>query len=410
MTSADSLKLLQYCYQMTALDNELYQLQNALIKSYFAACDHKCETGKCSDGAIASAAMAYFLDGRADSALALCDMIRSSGNSEPAEIARIIRNVYEGKQMQADRVKTASGIAFLTVVSDSSYKADYIAVKLKKNKSLDLQYALAYALAESPAEIGKAWSALPDYPPYSRSFPEPSFIDEIKTSDTVFTERIYLPLGLYIRKEVDNLLLTSLFLQTKNEEHAADINALKAFAYLRGIGGIKGDFCSSATPEDNSDPRSELVYSLKMAQADSSGPSGRLEALKHPVSRAAYLEYLIDHGSDKNRDRLNALLMAEVDSSRARMIWESRVLLSSALARQLGPVEAFRQMGNFGVSDLTVHNNSPEWLAIYAQAGLYDGSQLGLVSQVIFNLSQHYPYLIGLYEIAQSYNHICKYF
>jgi hypothetical protein len=147
-----------------------------------------------------------------------------------------------------------------------------------------------------------------------------------------------------------------------------------------------------------------------MAIAHPDDPAGQLASLHYPISRAAYLEYALVHYDGNNRAKIGDLLKVEVDSSRTHMIWENRVLLSLALSYQLGPADAFNQMGSFGVSDLSVQNNSPEWLAIYAHAGIEEGSQLGLVSQIAFNLGQHYPYVMGLYAVAQNYNHICKYF
>jgi hypothetical protein len=418
MASADSLKLLQYCYQMAALDAELYKLQNTLIKSYYNACDQKCETGKCSHGDIACAAMACYLDGATDSALALCQSLGPDGKTGPEarEIALIIRSALstnsqnELSELIKSQPKTASALAFLSIVAtNKGIPQGVIEGKIGKSKLLDLQYAHAYALTKSP-DIKEAWAALPDYPPYSRSFPDPSFIDKIQMADTILTEKIYLPLGLYVRKQIDNLLLTTLFAEIHGEESAADISALKALAYARDLGGISSDFLAANSQENPQDPRTELLLSLKLAQSSPLNPASQMAGLRFPISRAAYLQYAIYHTTEADRAGLTQFLMAEMDTSRMHMIWESRVLLSLALTRQLGQVEAFRQMGNFGVSDLSVSNNSPEWLAIYARAGLFEGSQLGLVSQLIFNLSQHYPHLIGLYEMAQSYNHICKYF
>jgi len=418
LSAVDSVRLLQYAYQMTACDAQLYKLQNSLLYSYFDACNRRCETNGCSGGDLAATAMAYYLDGKADSARAVCEKADGGSNSAEAnEIVGVLEAATGDRAPEAitslierGHIKTAAARALLTVVSiDLGAPTGEWARKLagENDRSADLQYALAYSLAET-GNIGKAWRALPDFPPLSRAFPEPSFSDKITVSDTVFTQKIYLPLGLYVRMRIDQLLLKELFSGEFSNE--VDLRALQALSFAKGLASQVADPMAatqaSAVP---SDPREEVCYSLNLAAIGYADYEG-YRAIKHPVSRALFLKYIMDHSSSVPEGIWDTLLISEINNARVQVIWESRIMLSEALLTRLGPQEAFRIIGNFGISDLSVRNNSPEWLAIYARSGLEDASQLSLITQIIFNLSQHYPYTIGLYELSQSYNHLCKYY
>jgi hypothetical protein len=426
MTPGDSIKLAQYAYQLAALESEFYQLQNELIKSYFVACDEKCQTHKCSDGEIISAAMAYFLGGAADSAGALAGRLGDT-KREFREITKVIAAASAGDEALgrlyvSGVVTTPLATAFLAIASlDRNAKpADWEAI-LKEIKSdlPEIQYARAYALALNCIQTStgchriEAWQRLPDFAPLSKVYPEPSFTETIKTSEGPIIKKIYLPLGLYVRMQIDNLLLREILdrLDYPNFAYSIDIQVLKALSSIKNLGGIKPGWYPEAASNGNfqkSDQRQELLSSLRLAKASLSNSASSLDSLSHPISRAAYLKILADH--HPTLSDIDKQIYAEIDSSRQHIIWESRILLSVAMIDAVGPEEAFRHMNNLGVSDLSVRNNSPEWLAIYARASLSEASQLSLATQLIYDLSQHYPYTIGLYELVQSYNHLCKYF
>jgi hypothetical protein len=426
LAGVDSVKLLQYVYQMTALDNQLYRLQDALIKGYFNACNEKCEKGQCSPGDVANAAMAFALNRDYDSAARLCQRI-GTDKKAGLEVGEIIRltlaagntdsvSVLVGSREKGE-IKTHLGLAYCAVltVNRGMTPREWVAI-LDEEKarsgaySLDLQYAHAFALV-LVGDITGGFRRMPDYIPLVKFFPPPSFSERVKIGDSIFVEKIYPPLALYIRKEIDRCLLMNLLGRDYGPEKKNDVAALKALAIVKGILNSHDTLPLSNYADSASDtPQAELVHSARLALSPDPAWTKNLASLRYPVSRATFLEYIVDNAVDKHDPKLIRAVFSEADSARARTIWEERALLSEAMLEVAGPAEAFPRMSNFGVSDLSVRNNSPEWLAIYARAGLEQGSQLSLVTQLVFNLSQHYPYTIGLYEIMQSYNHLCKYY
>ncbi len=412
----DSIKFAQYVYQMAACEAELYRLQSALVKSYFLACDEKCERQRCSDGDFMSLAMVYFLEGADDSAAAVvARMANKAGAGESADIARVILSVQVGgdhflRDYDHGTFRTSAAAAFAAVAAiNRGEAASEWADRLAKIKSQppDIAYARAYCLA-AQGKVSEAWESLPDYAPLSREFPEPSYSETISSSEGENQRKVFLPLGLYVRKEIDKALLSSVLSGTYGAEYASDIEALKALAFVKGLGAEGEQFARPVAADGAPGPKEELLSSIELSSRGQAGALERLDSLRYPVSRAAYLGRLASRYPLE--DGLARVLLAEIDSSRQRVIWESRILLSRALLDVAGPQEAFKSISNLGISDLSVRNNSPEWLAIYARSGLGEASQLSLASQVIYNLCQHYPHAIGLYELVQSYNHLCKYY
>ena len=421
-TPSDSLKLLQLAYQSASFSSQLYQLQNAIVRAYFYACDQRCEIHQCSPGNIIAAAMSYLLDNNADSANDLCSLINSKIQDTPVEV-REIKEIIEfvidnGENSELmplyfeGRVKSTSGIAFLAVLNiDRGPSPDYWIRSFEK-KTIDsdspsIRSVYAYALA-GRGEIIKAFEALPDYPPLAKQYPLPAFIEPVRISDSIYTQNIFLPVDLYIRKSIDALFFRRI---TDIVSGSSDVEALKALARVKNFDSFKADHApisdrvSGTAPSGASE---EIVYAISLATDSETSISERLESLKNPVARAAFFKYLT--ASSKQTDVHTTLLDKEIDNSRKNDYWESKILLSEAMIDAFGDEISFRKMSNFGILDLSVRNNPPEWLAIYARVGLAEGSQVALVTRIVFNLTQHYPYAVGLYEIIQSYNHLCKYY
>jgi hypothetical protein len=361
--------------------------------------------------------MAYCLDNDLDFAVSLCELIEGYGtpSKEAAEISRVIRILASVNAREAltelDRsgaLKTPSGIAFWAVAALENGLDPKAWVRKPpggKSEALEKQYAAAYAAALT-AGVRSGWEMLPKYAPLARDFPPPSFVEDVRTSDSVYTQKIYLPLCSYIRMRLDKMLLEEALAENYPAANQIDLAAIKSLAAAKGL------WSGEIPPADESaaaDPRAELVRSLAMA-GDGSGIDGRLNALRHPVARAAFLKSVVDATGPAAGADLGQVIVTEVGNTRDRIIWESRILLSEAMLGVMTAPDAFRLMGNYAVSDLSVRNNSPEWLTTYARAGLSEASQLSLVTQLIYNLSQHYPQAIGLYEIVQNYNHLCKYY
>ena len=427
LNAADSVKLLQLAYQAASFNSQFYALQNALIKSYFYACHEKCEKASCSPGNIIAAAMCYFLEGNADSAGQLCNLFDRS-SQEPApeavEIAAIIShdagprdnsNLYAFYQEK--KFKTPVAISFLAIADiDNGGAAKVWAADLqqldKQGASQPLGYAFAYALAQS-GQISKAIRELAYYPPLAKDYPTPSFTEQVMIADSAFSQAIYLPQNLYVRERIDDMLLRSLLDKTLKSTHNPAAKAIAALAEVKNLYSSERDLLSaeqagSEPAGSEADPSQDILRALAYASSDEMPVAERLKTIKNPIARAAYIK------CETDKARLGAgeapIFDREVDLLREQAFWEGRILLSEALVKALGGAAAFKKMSNFGVLDLSVRNNPPEWLAIYARAGLDEGSQVSLITQIVFNLTQHYPYAIGMYETMQMYNHLCKYY
>ena len=427
LNAADSVKLLQLAYQAASFNSQFYALQNALIKSYFYACHEKCEKASCSPGNIIAAAMCYFLEGNADSAGQLCNLFDRS-SQEPApeavEIAAIIShdagprdnsNLYAFYQEK--KFKTPVAISFLAIADiDNGGAAKVWAADLqqldKQGASQPLGYAFAYALAQS-GQISKAIRELAYYPPLAKDYPTPSFTEQVMIADSAFSQAIYLPQNLYVRERIDDMLLRSLLDKTLKSTHNPAAKAIAALAEVKNLYSSERDLLSaeqagSEPAGGEADPSQDILRALAYASSDEMPVAERLKTIKNPIARAAYIK------CETDKARLGAgeapIFDREVDLLREQAFWEGRILLSEALVKALGGAAAFKKMSNFGVLDLSVRNNPPEWLAIYARAGLDEGSQVSLITQIVFNLTQHYPYAIGMYETMQMYNHLCKYY
>jgi hypothetical protein len=425
LAGQDSLKLLQYAYQAASLDARLYELQNALVKSYFWACHAKCEKQRCSPGNIIAASVAYALDGNLDSAVVLADLTNREligKSAEVAEIVQLIRLLIEHKadgdllQPYYDgRLKTPAAIDFWAIITlDMGAPPDnwlgILTREIKKSSSPSLKYAFAYAQSKSGNPL-QAWRLLPDYVPLANSFPPPSFNEEVTIGDSIYSQKIYLTVDLYVIKQVSQAFSKNLLEKYPNQ-NSASVKALIALAKTKGLEQFKNLAAAVDSPGEQppQNPAGQLLNAIRLAEIKSGAPAENLATLSDAVSRAAFLKTASDNAGPKNKDQVRELILAEIDSSRANRVWESKVLLSLALRQCVSPSKAFSRMNNLGVSDLSVRNNSPEWLAIYAETGLEESSQMALVSQIGFNLTQHYPYAIGVYELMQNLNHICKYY
>lgn len=425
LSGQDSIRLLQYAYQAASLDARLYELNEALIKAYFWACHERCEKRKCSTGNIMAAATAYALDGDLDSALALTELSNwelVGKSAESAELARLIRFLNDhqsAKELmqpyQDGLVKTPAAICFWAILTlNKGVSADtWLAIITKEEKKSDsplLKYAFAFAQCKI-GDVSRAWRSLPDYLPLVKLYPPPSFSEEVAIADSIYTQKIFLPLDLYIVKYIRQAFLKDM-LEKYPDQNSASVQALITLAKIKGL----EQFESVSYPviqSDNQTGRSsaeQLLEAAQSGQSATSTPAADLDKLNDAVSRAAFLKIMADNHTKTNVDNLKGLLLAEIDSSRGNRIWESKILLSQALRQTVSASEVFSKLNNFGVSDLSVRNNSPEWLAIYATSGLAETSQMALVSQIGFNLTQHYPYAIGIYELMQNLNHICKYY
>jgi hypothetical protein len=415
LTVDDSIKLVQAAYQMASLDNELYNLQSELILRYFDACDQKCQSHKCTDGEIIAAAIAYYFKGNTDTVAIFCSQVDKS-DKVCHELSLIIGSAADnGNSFNAEQllqeINSPLSIAFLSVLAldkGSQFKFNDKLASLNPSQP-EVIYSRAYALALQ-GDVVAAWNLLPYYAPLSRNYPEPSLVEEIKGDGNTISKKIYFPLAYYIRAKIDQLLLSKLIGEMSNESYLSDIAAVRALSVAKGLPLVhlsQSTLDSLLTLVGSDNPKGELLISIKAALS-SPDPVAGLMKLKFPVSRAAYLRCWLTN--NKSDTKLSDNIFAESDSSRRRVIWESRIFLSNAMISAAGEVEAFRRMSNFGVSDLSVRNNSPEWLAIYARASLSEASQLSLASQLIYNLSQHYPNTIGFYETVQNYNHLCKYY
>jgi hypothetical protein len=342
--------------------------------------------------------------------------------TEAAEIAAIIRNDSSNlySYYKENKIKTPVAISFLAIAdmdnggSSNAWSADLEQAD-KKGDSQPLGYAHAYALARS-GEIVKAIKALAYYPPLTKDYPGPSFTEQVRIADSVFSQKIYLPQNLYVRQRIDDMLLSNLLDKALKSTDNPAVKAIAALAEVKKLYDFQQGM-PSATPTAQSgqapgsaaaDPAEEILRALALAASDKQPVAESIKTLKNPIARAAYLKFLADNsGLDKRQE---PLLDQEVNLLRDQAFWEGRILLSEALVKALGGASAFKKMSNFGVLDLSVRNNPPEWLAIYARAGLDEGSQVALITQIVFNLTQHYPYAIGMYETMQMYNHLCKYY
>lgn len=426
VSAADSLNLLQLAYQAASFSAQFYNLQNALTKSYFYACHEKCEKASCSPGNILAAAMCYYLEGNADSAVLLCDLIESSDEkraNEATEIAAVIRqaavpdrNLYS--YYKETKLKTPVAIAFLAVADiDNGGSPKAWAADLQQyNKRAEFQplaYAYSYALAQT-GEIINAVNELTYYPPLTKNYPAPSFTEKVMIADSLFTQEIYLPQDLYIRMRIDDLLLRSLLDKALESTANPAARAIAALAEVKRLRGpqqeplIARQADQSAQAATDIPATEEIVKALALVPSANLTVAERLKTIDNPIARAAFIKKSADQA--RLGENQEPLLDQEVNLLREQPFWEGRILISEALMKALGGPAAFKKMSNFGVLDLSVRNNPPEWLAIYARAGLEEGSQVALITQIIFNLTQHYPYAIGMYETMQMYNHLCKYY
>jgi hypothetical protein len=423
LNAQDSLRILQYAYQAASLDTRLYELHIALVKSYFWACHEKCENRRCSTGNILALAVVYALDGDLDSAIAIADLSNREllgKSAESDELVRLIRFLIEHKTesglmqpCQDGWVKTPAALGFWSIITQNRGVSPdewlgLLTKEIKKSDSPLLKYAFAYTkfkLGNTPL----AWKSLPDYLPLAKSFPPSSFNEEVAIGDSNYTQKIYLPIDLYVIKQIRQAFLKNL-LEKYPDQNSANVNALTALAKIKGLEQFKSTSfpVSQSNSESGRSSAEELIYAIQLSQSSPQSLAADFDKLNDAVSRAAFFKSLADNAT--NNDKYKELLLAEIDSSRGNRIWESKILLSLALRQTVSSAEAFSKLNNFGVSDLSVRNNSPEWLAIYAAAGLEETSQMALVSQIGFNLTQHYPYAIGIYELMQNLNHICKYY
>jgi hypothetical protein len=425
LTARDSLRLLQYVYQAASLDTRLYDLHVALIKSYFWACHEKCEKQRCSTGNILALAVAYALDGDLDSATAIADLSNREllgKSAEAGELVRLIRFLSEHQTVNElmqpyydGLIKTPAAIGFWAImtlnkgISPDEWIAS-LAKEQKKSDSPSLKYAFAFAHYKA-GNTSLAWHSLPDYLPLAKSFPPPSFSEEVAIGDSTYSQKLYLSVDSYVVKQIRQAFLKNL-LEQYPDQNSANVKALTALAKIKDL----EQFQSISFPaiqrggQSAENPAEQLLEAIQLSQSSTQTSAVDLGKLKDAVSRAAFLKSNSDKITINDSDNFKKLLLAEIDSSRGNRVWESKILLSLALRKTVSASEAFSKLNNFGVSDLSVRNNSPEWLAIYAAAGLEESSQMALVSQIGFNLTQHYPYAIGIYELMQNLNHICKYY
>ncbi|MCD6161513.1 MAG: hypothetical protein J7K40_03750 [candidate division Zixibacteria bacterium] len=432
LTAVDSLRILENGYYQASFNAQLFKFQKALAKSYFAACHEKCETKKCSPGNIINAAIAHYFDGCSDSVLFLCDLIDKTNKDIPPEVNEIKTTLltvmsvdWQGKLddlIKTGDIKTPTGKSFLSIVSmdrayDPNYWIDNISKKSKGLEQLPLRYAYSYALALS-GEVVKAWETIPDYAPFDTAYPPPSFTENLVIGDSTLAQKLYLPINLYIRKQVDEMLLIYLL----NSGYAA-INppsavALKALSQIKKLSApeIDSPFEASETDSLPGSFDKELTFILSHIE-DNQNTSDIFKQLHNPISRAAFLKLLSDKPENDYSPEMTKLINGEINDVRKNIndlpeiiYWQSSIFLSGAIYNVAGPVESFSQLNNIGRVDLSVRNNSPEWLALYARVGLEEGSQISIVTLVSFNITRYYPYAIGLYETMQNYKLLCKYF
>lgn len=425
LSAQDSLRMIQYAYQAASLDARLYELNVALIKSYFWACHDKCEKRKCSTGNIMALAVAYALDGDLDSAktiTGLADRELRGKSAEADELVSLI-NILDERQSANELmrpyndglVKTPAAKSFWAILTiDKGVSPnDWLSLltkEMKRSDSPSLKYAAAYAKYKL-GDICGAWQSLPDYLPLAKSYPPPSFSEDVAIDDSVYNQKIYLPIDLYVIKHVRQAFLKNL-LDKYPDQNSPNVKALAILAKIKSMEQFKTISFLDVQPGSRSgqSPAEQLLMAAWMSQSPELKLSNDLSNLSDAVSRAAYLKSIANGVIKDIKENYREILLAEIDSSRANRIWESKILLSSALKQTVSASEAFSRLNNFGVSDLSVRNNSPEWLAIYATVGLEESSQMALVSQIGFNLTQHYPYAVGIYELMQNLNHICKYY
>jgi len=422
LSSADSLKLIQYAYQAASLDARLYELNIALIKSYFAACHEKCEKRKCSTGDIVAMAVACALESNLDSARIIAGLADKELIGESAVADELVHSIkLIGERVSIDemmnlfksgKVKTPAALEFLAIMAidmGASPEQWYglLNKELEKSDSPSLKYAAAYAKYKL-GDINEAWQSLPDYLPLAKIYPSPSFSEKVVIDDSTYTQKIYLPVDLYVIKHIRQAFLKNA-LEKYPDQNSVNLKALKILAKIKNLDQFKKISFPEVNPNfEPENPAGQLLEAIRMSQSSDLNPSADLSRLSDAVSRAAYLQ-AVAFIENKNI-KFKELLLAEIDSSRAKRNWESKVLLSMALRQTLPASETFSRLNNLGVSDLSVRNNSPEWLAIYATTGLEESSQMALVSQIGFNLTQYYPYAVGIYELMQNLNHICKYY
>lgn len=425
LSAQDSMMMLQYAYQAASLDTRLYELNIALIKSYFWACHDKCEKRKCSTGNIMALAVAFALDGDLDSArviTGLSDRELRGKSAEADELVGLI-NILDERQSASDMMRpykdgllktpAAKGFWAILTIDKGVSPNDWLTLltkEMKKSDSPSLKYAAAYAKFKL-GDIYGAWQSLPDYLPLAKSYPPPSFSEEVAIDDSVYGQKIYLPIDLYVIKHIRQAFLKNL-LDKYPDQNSANVKALTTLAKIKNMEQFKAISFFDIQPDSQSrqGPAEQLLMAAWMSQSPKPELSNDLGKLNGAVPRAAYLKSIANGLIKDYKENYKDILLAEIDSSRANRIWESKILLSSALKQTVSASEAFSRLSNFGVSDLSVRNNSPEWLAIYATVGLEESSQMALVSQIGFNLTQHYPYAVGIYELMQNLNHICKYY
>jgi hypothetical protein len=434
-TAVDSLRFMESAYYLASLDDQLYRLQNLLIKAYFDACHRKCENKKCFPGNIINAAIAYYLDGGLDSALYLCGLLSSKDKSTPlevSEIRRIIEYLCSHKDIAQLRqwagngdIKTPSARGFLAIAAldlkdDPAFWQKNIRHSAGSAKSDPLVYAFAYAQARAGDIVG-AWKKLPGYTPFDTAYPPPSFTENIMIGDSVLTQKIYLPFELYIRKEIDRQFFSRLLEASYGGQNRANRDALEILAEIKQI--IDSDVIIERPAADYSgkNPLSfmdELRFALNESASAKPDPASVLNRLQNPISRTAFLKILTAGNAPKNlKPSIDSLITAEIsmlktgaDNLSEKIYWQSCVFLSEAMLNVYDPMNAYDRMNNFGRLDLSIRNNSPEWLAIFARTGMTEGSDISLVTLIAYNLARYYPYTIGLYEIMQNYKLLCKYY
>ena len=308
--------------------------------------------------------MAYFLDGASDSTATLLAAL-ARHDVEFGEIPIVIHEASAGperlsKILASGEIKTPLALAFLCVVAlergvAPAVCADALAKVNSELLEVDCARAFAHAKAGNSDPMGRqvvdAWRSLPDFAPLSRNYPEPSIVEDVKGDSNSVSKKIFLPLGLYVRMRVDELLLRQVLNRAYEPDFSADIAALKTLSAIKGLGGIEPDWqtldsLAKALGQDN--PRGELLACIGLARQSGAEPLSKLNGLRFPVSRAAYLDYLAEQNT--SGDDLAPAIIAEIDSSRQRLIWENRILLSRGLLKVTDPQKAFQALSNLAVS------------------------------------------------------------